>query len=187
MADWNQALFTFIHSGSGRVFLLDDFAVFWAQYLPYLVAISFLVLACLRSSQRRRWAMFLEGALAVIISRGILTELVRYVFPISRPFEVLNFTALIAESGRSFPSGHAAFFFALGTVMFLVDRFWGYWFLGFAVTNGLARVFVGVHWPMDIVGGAALGILSALLVRKLLEPHLLQVHPVAQEAAGENP
>ncbi len=176
MAGWNQILFSFIHSGSGRNLLLDDFAVFWAQYLPYLVTLGFLSLALLQPSRRRRWAMLLEGALVVIVSRGILTELIRFVFSTSRPFEALNFTALITESGHSFPSGHAAFFFALGTVVFLVDYFWGYWFLGFALTNGLARVFIGVHWPVDIVGGAAVGILSALLVRKLLEPHLGWIH-----------
>ena len=84
---------------------------------------------------------------------------------------------MIPESGNSLPSGHAAFMFALAMELWFLDKKWGAWFMLFAVLNGAARVFVGVHWPLDILAGAAVGILSALavhaLVREKKSPPLL--------------
>ncbi len=68
----------------------------------------------------------------------------------------------------AFPSGHAAIFFALAAVAYLINRRWGiYLFIG-AVINALARVAVGVHWPIDVVGGAFLGIVVVLVLQRLL-------------------
>jgi membrane-associated phospholipid phosphatase len=62
--------------------------------------------------------------------------------------------------GFGFPSGHTALAFAVAAVLhpLLPPRArWVVWLLAGAV--GLARMYVGVHWPMDVVGGAALGLL----------------------------
>lgn len=61
-------------------------------------------------------------------------------------------------TGFGFPSGHATMAFALAAVLHpVVPRRWRWapWVIAGAV--GVARVYVGVHFPMDVVGGAALG------------------------------
>ncbi|GAA0541114.1 phosphatase PAP2 family protein [Chitinophaga japonensis] len=67
----------------------------------------------------------------------------------------------------SFTSNHAANHFALGTFCFLTLRkaFGGYaWLFYFwALIIGYAQVYVGVHYPLDIAGGALLGIMIGLL------------------------
>ena len=108
-------------------------------------------------------------ALSLILSRGIITELIRFIFLRQRPFEVLGIQPLINHPvGSSLPSGHAAFYFALGLAVFYMNKKWGWRFLAAVLIIGLARIFVGVHWPMDIIVGAAVGLTSALIVRKLL-------------------
>src|SRR3990170_3696626 len=78
-------------------------------------------------------------------------------------------TALVGKSSEaSFPSGHATFFFALAVIMLHVDKRWFKYFLTGAIVVGIARVFVGVHYPLDILGGALVGWLGAYLVSKLL-------------------
>jgi len=60
--------------------------------------------------------------------------------------------------GFGFPSGHTALAFAVAAVLhpILPSRVrWVPWVLASLV--GVARLYVGVHWPMDVVGGAALG------------------------------
>lgn len=168
----NQYLFNLIFSLHGHSFLIDDLGVLFAKYVPYLLVLGFFVLIFHESSWRRRLFLFIEGALATILSRGILTEIIRFFYHHPRPFEALNFPPLIPESGYSFPSGHATFYFALATVIFLWNRRWGIWYLIFAALNGIARIYVGVHWPLDILGGAAIGILSGIILHSILKPHL---------------
>jgi undecaprenyl-diphosphatase len=70
--------------------------------------------------------------------------------------------------GGSFPSGHAATSFACATVLaFALPR---YRLALFALAAAIAwsRVYVGVHYPLDVLGGAALGVLVAIALRKLL-------------------
>ena len=72
-----------------------------------------------------------------------------------------------AGSYESFPSGHALFFFAIGYMIYLYDKKWGYFFLFLAILMGVARVMVGMHYPLDILGGAIIGMLVAFYFYKI--------------------
>jgi len=64
----------------------------------------------------------------------------------------------------SFPSGHTATSFACATVLAaLVPRAAPAFYL-LALAIGYSRIYVGVHWPLDVVGGAVLGVATALLL-----------------------
>jgi len=67
----------------------------------------------------------------------------------------------------SFPSGHASTSFAAATMLTtFLPRWAPAWFL-FALAIGFSRVYVGVHYPLDIVGGAMLGAAIAIALRLL--------------------
>jgi undecaprenyl-diphosphatase len=83
----------------------------------------------------------------------------------ARPFVEQGFTPLIEHSpSASFPSGHATFFFALGTVLYLYNKKAGALFLLAAAILSAARVAAGLHWQSDIIAGAAIGIVAGVLV-----------------------
>ncbi|MDR2544817.1 MAG: phosphatase PAP2 family protein [Methanobrevibacter sp.] len=93
-----------------------------------------------------------------------------------RPFDVLNNVhQLTSEKLSSFPSGHSAAGFVLATVFSLtykikIKRFnfnsgWILYPLG--ILMGISRVYVGVHYPLDIFVGAIVGILSSYFIVKL--------------------
>ena len=50
----------------------------------------------------------------------------------------------------------------------MLNKKLGKWSLGMALLIGLGRIFVGIHWPLDIIAGAAIGLGSAFLIRKIL-------------------
>ncbi len=91
-------------------------------------------------------------------------------FPIDRPFVAQGFTPLITHgTGPSFPSGHATFFFTVATVIFLqMSGRWGIIAYIAALLIGFGRVFAGVHYPIDIVGGLVIGMVVPVLVRVIM-------------------
>lgn len=176
MESFNNLFFNLIHGLSGRNFLIDSAGVFMAQFLPYFVFLGFLWMVFLQSGSRQKIFFMIEALLALILSRGLITEIIRYFYYSPRPFEALHFQSLIPESGSSIPSGHAAFFFALSAIIFFYNRRWGIWYFAISLLISLARIFAGVHWPFDIVAGAVVGILSALLMHFVLRKYFNELN-----------
>jgi undecaprenyl-diphosphatase len=180
-------LFQWLFGWANRNFFLDSLGIFLAKYLVYLLVAGILVFIYLERDRRRRWFVFTALVMAVILSRGILTEVIRYFLPARRPFEILDITPLFSESlNNSFPSGHAAFLFALGMTLWFFNRRWGIWYLVLAAAVGAGRVFAGVHWPRDILGGAAVGIFSAGVIYLLLRRYLPFRKLAAESKIPEN-
>ena len=111
----------------------------------------------------------------------VATEAIKYLVDRPRPCDALaNVNTLAgyrcsAEFDPAFPSGHASRAFAVAA--FLTIRF--RWRLGipagaFAVLAGISRVYLGLHWPSDVLGGAAVGIGFAILIEvvsRRVEPY----------------
>ena len=126
--------------------------------------ILFLVLAgvllCFRRTRK-------AGALALgAIVIGFLCTNVVLKHLVGRPrpwLDVPGLTALVAEHDpNSFPSGHtcAAFAFAAGVWRGTPERWMKWAALALAVFMGLSRLYVGVHYPSDVLVGALVGVLS---------------------------
>jgi undecaprenyl-diphosphatase len=83
-----------------------------------------------------------------------------------RPCNVFPQVHLLAGCSHSgsFPSSHAANIFASGTILtFFYRRMWLIW-LEIVVAVSFSRIYVGVHYPLDVLGGAIYGILLGILL-----------------------
>lgn len=75
--------------------------------------------------------------------------------------------------GFGYPSGHTSVAFALATVVAaLLPRRWRWAPFAAAAVVGLARMHVAVHYPMDVIGGALLGLAAGLTAVAALDPAL---------------
>jgi undecaprenyl-diphosphatase len=163
------SLFHFINGLANKFWLFDWVGIFFASYLSYFLILIAIYLLLRRGNWREMIYFFSSASLSVILSRGIITEAIRFFYHRPRPFRTLEIQPLInhLDSG-SFPSGHAASFFALALAVFLINKKWGWRFLIGAFIIGIARIFVGIHWPSDILAGAIIGLASAFLIKMLL-------------------
>lgn len=158
---FNLPLFAGIHHFVGVWPLLDSVMIFCAAYVPYVI-VGGLLLWCLpvkrQSIHRTTVGVSLVAAL---IARFIVKPSILLFYAEPRPLMYFSFHPLIStpvrENLQAFPSGHALFFFGLATTVFLFDKKVGTVVLLAALLNGIARIYTGVHWPLDIALGALLG------------------------------
>ncbi|HTY40115.1 MAG TPA: phosphatase PAP2 family protein [Candidatus Paceibacterota bacterium] len=187
MNGFDQTGFRILFDWSAGWPLRLPFTLFLAEYLPYLLGLGFLMLI-FEERGRRRLLWFLEAALVLILARGIVVEAIAYLHPRPRPFQLLGFAPIVSEPAmNSMPSGHAAFFFALAMVVFFMSRRWGVAYFVFAAAVALGRIFAGVHWPTDVLAGAAIGVLSALFVHLLLAPSWKIFNRISSEGESSIP
>jgi undecaprenyl-diphosphatase len=100
-----------------------------------------------------------------------------YLFPLERPYVALQDIVLLAspqvgEEWESFPSGHALFFFALATVVYMYNKKIGTVLYVAGLLMVCGRVAAGLHYPSDVVVGALLGTLSAYVIVKVVQRYV---------------
>ena len=124
-----------------------------------------LILVLLFFKKTRRAALFTLAALVLGI---VLNDvIIKHIICRPRPFETIPELIPIVKKPTSFscPSGHSATAFAAALTVFLCTKKWiGIPALVFAVVMAFSRMYVGVHYPTDVIFGIAVGCVSAVLV-----------------------
>ena len=125
--------------------------------------------AGLAAWHRLRIVPFAALAAACVWSADVLTLLLKAVVERPRPFRALPQVdpLLHGTLGASFPSGHAATSFAGATFLALAAPRLAPALFALAAAVAYSRVYVGVHYPLDVVAGAVLGAAVTLVFRAL--------------------
>jgi len=156
-----------------------------------LLAMVLLVLWCWWTVRRRGgedaassvaaliWAPLAAG-IAVLVNVPIRGFVER-----PRPFrEHQGLEVLIGgKTDYSFVSDHSTLVMAMGVGLFIVNRKFGLLGLGLALVGGVLRVYMGVHYPTDVIGGFALGTAVVLLLSPLAMALLTPVTRAAERSA----
>ncbi|TML94046.1 MAG: phosphatase PAP2 family protein [Actinobacteria bacterium] len=134
----------------------------WAGRLGLL----WIALALLLSVLWRRWGVLFMTLFAVAVSDWLAMGLKALVDRPRPPLRYVEPKVLVPlPHDASFPSGHAATSFAAATMLSFASPRLAPIFYLLATAVAFSRVYVGVHYPLDVIGGAALGTLVALGVR----------------------
>ena len=128
-----------------------------------------------RPARRGVIAAGLSAAVALGLAQ-LLSALVDRPRPfVSDPHGVHLFAQHVADPG--FPSDHATASFAIAVAILLRSRRWGYVTLALATVLSVSRVALGVHYPSDVLAGAALGSATALAL--WVPPVRVRLHALA--------
>ena len=168
MENFNQEIFLFINSFAKINNFLDYLFIYLAEYSPYIfILIEIIVFFILKLKHEAIFAFY-----SMIIALGI-NKIIGLFYFHNRPF-MDNIAVVLHEHkpDSSFPSDHTTFMLAI-TFSFLFyskSNKLAKYLLFFAFIGGLSRVFIGVHYPFDIIGAAIVALLSATFIFSIKTP-----------------
>jgi len=177
MPNLNITLFLLISHWAGYSALLDAIVITITKYLMPLVIIAAIWWRCLwipwHTKGYRSYVQYLrEGAelLLVLFATWGIVSLLKLMVLHPRPFVTLEgVTPLVAALPfHSFPSAHAALSAAVAAVVSRTHPWLGGALGFFALLVGLSRLYVGVHYPLDVIAGFAIGWGVAAVAHRLL-------------------
>ncbi len=148
-----------------RIAAIESFLVLWTNGGTYLFMSLIVIVLWLKGEKNP--AIYL--ALGLIVDALLVSDL-KIMIHRPRPYEVLPILPLeLAENLRSLPSGHTATAFLSATIL---SRFYSKYMVvlfSIAASIGFSRVYIGVHYPLDVIIGAITGYLVGIIVVDLLD------------------
>jgi undecaprenyl-diphosphatase len=171
---WDTQLFLFLNNLGSESF--DGFWMFVTKQLHW-IPLFILVFYLIFKNIKRNELLLLVILLAVLITFvDQSTNLVKFTFerlrPCSNPDLAGKMRAVIIRDSFSFFSGHASNSMATTVLIYLITRpffKYGYLFFVFPLVFAYSRIYLGLHFPLDIICGYAFGALSALGAFKVFE------------------
>ncbi|MBS7658485.1 MAG: phosphatase PAP2 family protein [Candidatus Bathyarchaeia archaeon] len=169
--------------GSVWVNLFDEKIFFWvinnnSRLLNVLMltvtyvgsTISWFIAGILLWFLRKRKEAFLL-VFALLIG-GVLTFFMKIAFHRIRPFQIIIETKVLErEEGFSFPSGHSVSSFSSAIILErkIKKIYLSFFIYALAFLIGYSRVYIGVHWPLDVVFGGIIGLTIGFITLKFEE------------------
>ncbi|HOY55830.1 MAG TPA: phosphatase PAP2 family protein [bacterium] len=177
--NFDYQFFTAINSLAGKYHWLDLVAIICAKYLIFVIFGAALGWWISLHKSKPTFAWPVEGKkkwLAVghlgltAVGVYLINNLIALIHFRERPFLREGVKQMVNPmSEKSFPSDHAAASFAVAAVIFFYNKALGGFLFVLAILVGLGRIYTGVHYPLDVLGGAVVGILTAMIVGFILK------------------
>ncbi|MCQ9616497.1 phosphatase PAP2 family protein [Paenalcaligenes niemegkensis] len=165
----NLTIFLALNAGSSPSPAAVALALFFSKYVPYCL-MAYCAVAFLFGGKELRFTLLIT-LVAASVAAAVSWLIGHYAY-VPRPFvEAVGHALLTHKDNASFPSNHTMFMVIFATT-FLMDkqRKIGLLFSILALCIGWSRVFLGLHYPADIVGAVVIGMIVSLLVWMLLRP-----------------
>ena len=179
----DQKLFIWINSFAGKSSIVDNLASILCSdhFFPELLSLLLLGL-WFGSNNLKNRVIYQKCVFISFIGLAIANlnvALVNFIFFRDRPFNNHEVTLLFYEpTDSSFPSNAIAATTALACGIWIANKRLGSISFGAVLIFGFIRIFSGIHYPIDILGGLLIGILSTVVARyiiKLLDPIVMKI------------
>lgn len=160
----DDKIFRLINQFTGRIRIIDVFMIFISQKLRYFFAFVLIIL-WFRDNHHKRITSY--AGISAFISL-LVTSLIKLFFFKPRPFlkKSLNLLAPVPSKRNStFPSKHTTLAFAVSFSILFYKRTLGTVMSILSLFAGLSRIWMGQHYPSDIIGSVFIGSFVAICVK----------------------
>jgi undecaprenyl-diphosphatase len=166
----NIYIFNIINGLAGKSMLLDQIMIFSAKYVVSIIPIIIIALWLEKTNENKKAAVFITFSVLIALLLGYITKNIYY-HP--RPFAIgIGLDLVPDDLTSSFPSDHTTGMFALSFALLFIKKYrLAIVSFPLALLVGFSRIFIGVHFPFDILGSIAYGTIGALIAI-LLKQHL---------------
>ena len=183
LLQWDQDLFLLLNGAGSESF--DSFWVFISSTRSAIPLLIFIIFLLIKKHGKSFWQGLILILIVVSLADLSSVHCFKNVFMRLRPChdpELADQIRLLVSKGGlyGFVSSHAANFFAIaGIVSALLSerKYLPYLLYSWATLVAYSRIYVGKHYPLDIIGGALLGFVIAkvtwCLIKKIKEKHTL--------------
>lgn len=162
LSEINIELFRMFNDLGKEIIFLNPIMIFFAKYMKYFLLFGIIMYWFTRKRENR--IMIISSMFAFVIAE-VFGAIAGAIHSNNQPFaELSNVNQLIGHAiDNSFPSDHAIEFFSICITFLLFKKNLRYVWLAIAILVSFSRIWVGVHYPADILVGAILGIIGAAL------------------------
>ena len=161
----NQSIFLLINSYAGQNSFLDMLAILLGEYMPFLfIAVEVYLYYILKKKDEALYAFY-----SVLLGLCI-NQVIGIFYFHNRPFmDGIGKVISYHLEDNSFPSDHTTFMLSIAFSLFFSknDKKLGLVLIVIGIIGASFRVFIGVHYPLDIIGGIVVGVVSAILIYKV--------------------
>ncbi|MEC1157412.1 undecaprenyl-diphosphatase [Cytobacillus horneckiae] len=148
----------------GHCPLMDMLMILVTNKIRYLFIVILIFMWFKNDSSKKVSYLALKAAGITII----LNTLIKAVYFKPRPFVKHRVGILVpAKRDSTFPSKHTLLVFAISTAIYLYDRVLGIIMMLLSSLTGFSRIWVGHHYPADIIGSAFIGMLTSIVLDKV--------------------
>jgi undecaprenyl-diphosphatase len=185
----DRIIFLFVN-GKAIHPVFDALVPWWRESITWTPVYFFLLLFVVINDKKNAFPWIAMALVTILLSDQISSSVVKPLFARIRPCNDPNFYQSVrllldgCGAGFSFTSSHATNHFALAFFLSITLRDWikkySWALFLWAASIGYAQVYAGVHYPLDVIGGAVLGSFIGYVIAQVYQRYIGPLSPQNQ-------